>query len=407
MPEESLFEPRFPDAWSRQPLFFLARWVNGIAFRDIHFSESGKPVIKIAEVKNGLSQQTKFTQQVFDDDVRIRPGDLIFSWSGQPETSIDAFWWRGPEGWLNQHLFRVTPTPVVDKTFLFYLLRYLRPTFIQIARNKQTTGLGHVTRRDLEALSVGVPPFSEQRAIAEVLGALDDKIEANRRVARLLEQRLSAMFLQFGFDELGNSGNDVVRLCEIIEVNPPRMKIELEVASYIDMAALPTDSALVAKPAYRKPKSGARFVNGDTLMARITPCLENGKVAFVDCLASTEVGTGSTEFLVLRPREPLPAEFAYFLARSERFSTYAVQHMSGSSGRQRCPAEAIERYKIARPDMIELASFGDLAGPAFAMMRATVNESVVLADLRDTLLPKLMSGELRVRDAELLVEDAV
>ena len=97
-----LYHPIFPHHWKRQALYSLAEWVNGLAFRNIQFSESGLPVIKIAEIKGGISAQTKFTQQSFDESVRVNPGDMLFSWSGQPETSIDVFWWNGPEGWLNQ-----------------------------------------------------------------------------------------------------------------------------------------------------------------------------------------------------------------------------------------------------------------------------------------------------------------
>jgi len=142
-------------------------------------------------------------------------------------------------------------------------------------------------------------------------------------------------------------------------------------------------------------------------MARITPCLENGKVGYVDCLPIGSVGVGSTEFIVLRPKEPVPSHFAYFLARSQRFFSFAVRHMSGSSGRQRCPAEAIAGYQINSPDPHSITHFASQAEPSFASMRAAVNESLILAALRDTLLPKLLSGELRVRDAEGLVEDAV
>jgi type I restriction enzyme S subunit len=142
-------------------------------------------------------------------------------------------------------------------------------------------------------------------------------------------------------------------------------------------------------------------------MARITPCLENGKVAYVDCLHERETGVGSTEFIVLRPKAPLPPQFAYFIARSERFLEYAVRQMSGSSGRQRCPADAIERYQISAPDGPTAATFAALAEPSFGMMRAAVNESFLLAELRDALLPKLLSGEMRVRPAGPLVEAPV
>jgi len=173
------------------------------------------------------------------------------------------------------------------------------------------------------------------------------------------------------------------------------------------MAALPTDSALVDRADVRAPTSGSRFINGDTVMARITPCLENGKIGFIDCLSDSEVGVGSTEFIVLRPHEALPLQFAYFLARSDRFRDYAVRHMSGSSGRQRCPAEAISRYAIRSPDREALAVFADEAAPAFEMLRAFLNESILLRRIRDALLPRLVSGELRIRDVASQVEAAV
>ena len=195
-----LYRPRFPEHWKRKPLYDIAKWVNGLAFRNIQFSPTGRPIIKIAEIKNGVSGQTKFTHQTFEESVRVRSGDLLFSWSGQPETSIDAFWWRGPEGWLNQHVFRVTPTDGVDTIFFFYLLRYLKPNFIGIAQNKQTTGLGHVTKHDLENIEVAIPNLSEQRAIAHVLGTLDDKIELNRRMNETLEAMARALFKSWFID---------------------------------------------------------------------------------------------------------------------------------------------------------------------------------------------------------------
>ena len=195
-----LYQPPFPDHWERRPLYSIAQWVNGLAFRNIQFSDSGKPVIKIAEIKNGISGQTKFTGQTFDASVYVKAGDLLFSWSGQPETSIDAFWWHGPDGWLNQHVFKVSVEPEVDELFFYYLLRYLKPNFVGIARNKQTTGLGHVTKRDLENLEVGIPPLPEQRAIAHILGTLDDKIELNRKMNQTVEEIARALFKSWFVD---------------------------------------------------------------------------------------------------------------------------------------------------------------------------------------------------------------
>ena len=195
-----LYRPRFPSKWHTHSLYFLAKWVNGLAFNKIQFSKSGKPIIKIAEIKGGISNQTKFTEQEFDESVLIKDGDLLFSLSGQPETSIDAFKWRGPDGWLNQHIFHVLPCDEVDSEFFFYLLRYLRPNFIQIASNKQTTGLGHVTKRDLQDLKVAIPSLVEQRDIADRLGILDANIEINRRMNETLEALAQALFKSWFID---------------------------------------------------------------------------------------------------------------------------------------------------------------------------------------------------------------
>ena len=430
-----LYHPQFPRHWKRKPLYDMAQWVNGLAFRKIQFSTTGKPVIKIAEIKGGISGQTKFTQQTFDESVRIRSGDLLFSWSGQPETSIDAFWWRGPEGWLNQHVFRVTPIDGVNSTFFFFLLRYLKPNFVAIARNKQTTGLGHVTKRDLENIEAALPPLSEQRAIAHILGTLDDKIELNRRMNETLEEMARALFKSWFVDfgpvrakmerrdtglppdvaalfpdrlvesELGEipEGWEVVPLPEMIEVNPPRSLRKGEVAPYLDMANMPTRGHVPDTVIDRPFGSGMRFTNGDTLVARITPCLENGKTAYVDFLPHDRIGWGSTEYIVMRPMPPLPNEFAYCLARSPGFREFAIQNMTGTSGRQRVPAQVLSQFLFPSPPEPIAARFGKVVQPLFVRAGKAVRESRTLAALRDVLLPKLVSGELRVTQLETVL----
>jgi len=427
--QAGLYHPRFPEHWDRCPLFSLAHWVNGLAFRDISFSSRGLPVIKIAEIKGGISGQTKFTEETFDDSVRITAGDLLFSWSGQPETSIDAFWWRGPDGWLNQHVFRVTPQDGVDISFLYYLLRYLNRNFVGIARNKQTTGLGHVTKRDLQQIEAARPEPDEQRAIAGVLGALDDKIEQNRRLARALERLARAIFRawfvdfdpvkakaegaasfpsmpQSVFDSLParfvNSdigpvpeGWEVKAVSAAFDVNPTRSLRKGALAPYLDMKNMPTQGHAPEFRFERPFGSGMRFMNGDTLVARITPCLENGKTAFVDFLDDGQIGWGSTEYIVLRPKSPLPPVFAYCLARTGEFRDFAIQNMTGTSGRQRVAPTAMDHFKRAIPPELAAVCFGEIVQPLFSCIRAGMNESRKLAATRDYLLPKLLSGNVR------------
>jgi len=205
--------------------------------------------------------------------------------------------------------------------------------------------------------------------------------------------------------ELGEipEGWDVASLPEVADVNPTRALRKGVSAPYLDMANMPTNGHSADEVIDRKFGSGMRFINGDTLVARITPCLENGKTAFVDFLEDGQVGWGSTEYIVLHPKAPLPEEYAYCLARSAEFREFAIQSMTGTSGRQRVPAESLTHFRVAVPPRPIAEAFGRAVKPRFARASAAVRESRTLAALRDALLPKLISGELRAQDPKRFV----
>lgn len=143
-----------PRGWEVTPAYEVADFINGSSFNSQYFSDEkeGLPIVKIAEIKNGISEQTKFTTQEMPGKYLISDGAILFSWSGNPDTSIDTFIWTGGKGWLNQHIFNVVLHKASDKTFVYYLLKCLKPIFTEIARDKQTTGLGHVTVKDMKRI---------------------------------------------------------------------------------------------------------------------------------------------------------------------------------------------------------------------------------------------------------------
>jgi len=247
----------------------------------------------------------------------------------------------------------------------------------------------------LRTIEIPVPPVFEQRAIVGVLGVLDDKIELNQRMNETLEALTQA---EFGRMKDEGGGMKTVPLPEAIEVNPSRPLRKGEVAPYLDMANMPKRSARALEVYDREFGSGMRFMDGDTLVARITPCLENGKTCFVDFLGDGKVGWGSTEYIVLRPKPPLPPEYAYFLARTEDFRNFAVSNMTGTSGRQRVPADCFKHFQVEVPPAKLAERFGQFARSVFAKMKANDEESRTLAALRDALLPKLLSGAVRVKN---------
>ena len=286
----------------------------------------------------------------------------------------------------------------------------------------------YVSLTSQRGLLVTLPPVETQRAIASVLGALDDKIDLNRRMCQTLEEMARALFKSWFVDfdpvrakmegrdpglpkeiadlfpsrlidsELGPipEGWRVGALDAVMDVNPPRALKKAAAAPHLDMGNMPTHGHCACDITERPYGSGARFVTGDTLLARITPCLENGKTAFVDFLPEGVVGWGSTEYIVIRPKPPTPVAMGYYLARTTRFREYAIQSMNGSSGRQRVPSEAVARYRLPIAPEAVTTGFGRMADPLMRRVRQATNESTTLAALRDTLLPKLISGELRV-----------
>lgn len=164
------------------------------------------------------------------------------------------------------------------------------------------------------------------------------------------------------------------------------------------MANLPTFGSFPTDWTLRPFTGGMKFTNGDTIIARITPCLENGKTAYINFLDEGNIAFGSTEYIVISPKPGYCSEMFYFLARYPFFVSYAVRNMNGSSGRQRVSGETIKRYELHIPSQKSVNEFAKLAKPIMGNIRQNSLECRNLAVLRDTLLPQLMSGELSVAD---------
>lgn len=148
-----------PSGWQTSAVYDLALYINGAAYKAFNPNSElrGLPIIKIAELKAGITKQTGYSDISMPEKYKINAGDILFSWSGNPDTSIDTFVWLHGNAWLNQHIFRIIPNTSSERSFVLMTLKYLNPIFAEIARNKQTTGLGHVTIADLKRLRVVKP----------------------------------------------------------------------------------------------------------------------------------------------------------------------------------------------------------------------------------------------------------
>lgn len=381
---------------------------DGYRTKKAELSDTGFRIIRVADVQDNSIKLDSPDFVRFDFGLQIGqkravPGDVLLTTKGTvgrvaivPELRDDAVY--SPQlCW-----FRVSDNETILSRFLSYWFQSQQFTSQSSYLQSNTDMAPYISLSDLRKIEISLPPLPEQRAIAEVLGALDDKIAANTRLAATAESYLRA---EVDARWLKHPERDSV-LSDYVELNP-KLKLRSDVAEpiYIDMKRLPESGWTVRGVDNRPAKGGARFANGDTLLARITPCLQNRKTGYVDDLESGEVGIGSTEFIVMRSLDGIAPPISFLLATESRFREYSIQQMIGTSGRQRVAASALFGFEMPTPDKTWLDEFGVRAESLFVHVRSLNRENQTLAETRDALLPKLMSGQLRVRDAERIASE--
>ena len=364
----------------RFSLFDLAIWKNGLAFKKTNFSERGVPVIKISELNNGISGATAYTQQKFPETVHLNKGDLLFSWSGNPQTSIDVFRFNLEEGWLNQHIFKVTPDEnVVDGNYFYFLMKNLKPHFTQIATNKQTTGLGHVTISDIKRMSVIIPSIDLQRKIVSYIKPIDDKIVLNNEINNNLEQQAQAIFDDM-FPDVSNGS------CIIGDyITPKRGK------SLLSKNAIFGDVPVIAGGL--EPSTYHNVANTQSPVLAISA---SGANAGYVSLWNIPIWSSDSSFIDSSMTDGV--YFWYVVLKKRQNEIFDAQ--TGSAQPHIYP-QHIASMSIASLNVEKAHSYNSFVTPIFEMIGHNKEENTQLALTRDTLLPKLMSGELDVSNIDI------
>jgi len=273
-----------------------------------------------------------------------------------------------------------------DYRFVYYTLRLRYEELEGLAKGSAQTNLSAGIIKEFE---IPLPPLPVQRRIADILSAYDDLIENNRRRIAILEETARLAF-QTSIVEGAWESKPVTAL---IDVNPEVPKPKCGNVRYVPMSALSTTGMTVdlTDSEMRAESTSVRFVNGDVLLARITPCLENGKTAYVNFLEDGEIGCGSSEFIVLRGKR-VSSYFTYCLSRLEAFRGIAIKSMVGASGRQRVQLSCFSDISIQFPDKATLKEFDTTVEPMFKQISVLSKQNAALAAARDMLLPRLMKG---------------
>ena len=281
-------------------------------------------------------------------------------------------------------------TDIIDQYYLFAVLRS-REVQHQIKTLDVSGVIPHLKKTDFDKLIFHYPSKETQKYIGDTYYIFSKKIELLRAQNETLETLAQTVFKEW----FVNSDNPSMSISNFIEFNPVEKIDRNREYLFFDMKTLPTDSMVMSEGVYKKSNSGTSFREKDTLLAKITPCLENGKTAFVLDLKGEEIARGSTEFIVMRAKRNGSPYLNYCLARYSLFRDYTVQSMVGTSGRQRVPIDRVMTFEIKfSPSKIE--GFDIVLHPIFEKIKNNASQIQTLAKTRDTLLSKLMSGEVRI-----------
>lgn len=314
---------------------------------------------------------------------------------------------------------------LVDVCFVKYYIDYIK---LEIQSISQGTTQDNLSLDKLRTFKFKVP--KDRKIVSKISSMLlnyDNLIENNNRRIVILEEMAQSLyrewFVHFRYPDHGydvkNSGNadeshnkptlidstlgpipdgwQVKSAQEAITINP-RTKIDkLSENPFLGMAGLAEHSMVINSVIQKVGNNGAKFINGDTLFARITPCLQNGKTGYVQFLTTSQpVGFGSTEFIVLRESELLSSEFIYLLSRSHNFRVHAMKSMTGATGRQRVHNDCFASYYLPVPPKKIMDDFTELVQPMFKNIFNLSSRNENLKKQRDMLLPKLISGSIEL-----------
>lgn len=391
--QNSLYNIKTSIHGTRRPLFDLASWKNGLAFKKIDFAETGVPVIKIAELNNGIGSKTSYTKGDYGEEVRLHKDDLLFSWSGNPNTSIDVYKFQLNDGWLNQHIFKLTANEkLVSKDFLYYLLKFLKPKFTQIAANKQTTGLGHVTIADLKQMSVVVPDKEIQNEIVSVLKALDDKIEVNNEINRILFEQIDILYKSWFVDYKPFGGTrptswektDIYSISNIIYGVPFASRLFNTEGHGIPIIRIRDikNQTFVTYTTEKHPK-GYLLQSGDIVVG-----MDGEFRPYVWCNDQAWLNQRVSVFQNKRPKGKA------FLFSSLKPLLNLVEQTEVATTVIHIGKKDYDAFEIVLPSVDVLDSFDSLTDPLIWRIISNSKENKKLTILRDTLLPKLFIGEI-------------
>ncbi len=417
-----------PEGWQRLRIGDVLTLRNGRAFKSDEWVTTGRPIIRIQNLQSKDASFNYFDGEL-PEQFAVRAGDLLFAWSGTPGTSFGAHIWHGPDGWINQHIFRVDFAPdAFDRDFLKLAIDANLASYIDQAQGG--VGLAHITKAKLNASLLLAPPVDEQRRIAERLSQIDDCRAATadrlRRTLILVGRFRTAVLAAAGSGRLTAawremrgipgwrtaSAND---LCAKVQSGTtpkhwhegpggvPFLKVYNVVDQRLDFGHR---KQFIAPSLHEGAMRRARALPGDVVMNIVGPPL--GKVAIItDEYPEWSINQALTLF---RPSDLVTTDWLYVFLRSGISVGEIIGKTRGSVGQVNISLTQCREFQIPIPSLEEQA---EIVRRAHAML-AIANRLADMIGGTETALDrsckaaiaKAFRGELVPTEAALASEES-
>lgn len=389
-------------AWINRKLSDVCRLINGRAYKKHEMlSEGPYPLLRVGNFFTNRGWY--YSDMELDPDKYCDNGDLLYAWSASFGPKI----WDGGKVIYHYHIWKIEiDEELVDKHYLFYLLDWDK----ELIKSEQGAGttMVHVTKGSMENRILPFPSLEEQKRIVAILDQAFADIDQARATAEtnlknareLFDSYLEQVFSQRGESWLNHS------LAKICKINPPKSEArkvlrEDDLVSFVPMNCLGIDRMNLDLIESRQLKdvigSYTYFANNDVLLAKITPCFENGKLGLASNLVNG-VGFGSSEFIVFRCNDRLDPKFLYYYLSRKSFLEEGKMRMAGAVGHRRVTKEFIENYPIWFPSTDEQAryvkKFDSLMSDVTNLVEIYTKKILLMEELKKSILYKAFSGEL-------------
>lgn len=378
--------------WPVKKLREVASVFTGFAFDSSYFTsskEKGIPLIRIRDVRNATITETNYCGD-FKDNYLIDNNSILITMDGE---FISAKW-KGGRALLNQRVATLNNFNSVLKDWLFYLIN---DELKKIQDKSYQTTVKHISPKQILDINVPSPSLNIQKKIVE-------RLDSIRKAQELCDQQIQKTEELFEsiLSQALRENWPKIKLNEAAEINPRKNEVndlpDDLIVTFLAMADVSEDAEIINKQErkLKEVKKGfTYFKDGDILVAKITPCFENGKGAFAEDL-SNNLGFGSTEFHVLRANTKIIGKFLFYILNDKNFRNLAKNAMTGSTGQQRVPKDYLENFEVKLPPIQKQQKIVEKLEVVQNYKKLLIKQRELFKELFDSVLDKSMKGELDI-----------